>query len=269
MNDMLTLGQMLTVHARVLGEASGARDLERSMTFRQWNERSCRLANALLGLGLAKGDRVAVLAYNCVEWLEIYAATAKAGLVAVPINFRLIGAGDRATSSSNAEARALIVQDELVGVVEEIRGDLPITAGNATSISAQAPCPAGYRAYEDLIAAGSDREPAQQVAAGRPVDADVHLGHHGQAQGRDAQPSRRARCCRWSPRSSLACTATTARLLVMPMCHANSLNFFGAFAYCGGATSIYSRKSFDPEHAARRWPRAARPSPRWCRPTTS
>ena len=40
-------------------------------------------------------------------------------------------------------------------------------------------------------------------------------------------------------------------LLVMPMCHANSLNFFGAFAYCGGETAVYSRKSFDPEHAAR------------------
>ena len=74
------------------------------MTFRQWNERSCRLGNALLGLGLAKGDRVAVLAYNCVEWLEIYAATAKAGLIAVPINFRLISADVRYIVE-NAEAR--------------------------------------------------------------------------------------------------------------------------------------------------------------------
>ena len=38
-----------------------------------------------VGLGLAKGDRVAVLAYNAVEWMEIYAATAKAGLVMVPV----------------------------------------------------------------------------------------------------------------------------------------------------------------------------------------
>ena len=37
----------------------------------------------------------------------------------------------------------------------------------------------------------------------------------------------------------------------MPMCHANSLNFFGAFGYCGGVNSIYSRKSFDPEHAVK------------------
>jgi acyl-CoA synthetase (AMP-forming)/AMP-acid ligase II len=40
-------------------------------------------------------------------------------------------------------------------------------------------------------------------------------------------------------------------LLVMPMCHANSLNFYGAFSYCGGVTSIYSRKNFDPEHCVR------------------
>ena len=40
-------------------------------------------------------------------------------------------------------------------------------------------------------------------------------------------------------------------LLVMPMCHANSLYFFGAFAYCGATTTVYSRKSFDPEHCVR------------------
>ena len=40
-------------------------------------------------------------------------------------------------------------------------------------------------------------------------------------------------------------------LLVMPMCHANSLYFFGAFAYCGAPTTIYSRKSFDPGECVR------------------
>ena len=44
---------------------------------------------------------------------------------------------------------------------------------------------------------------------------------------------------------------TDGALRVMPMCHANSLNFFGAFSYCGAPTTVYSRKSFDPEHCAR------------------
>src|SRR3712207_211182 len=65
MKELLTLGQMLAVHARLHCDRPGARDLDRAMTFRQWDERACRLANALLGLGLAKGDRVAILAYNC------------------------------------------------------------------------------------------------------------------------------------------------------------------------------------------------------------
>ena len=64
---------------------------------------------------------MAVLAYNCVEWLEIYAATAKAGLVAVPINFRLTAAEARYIVE-NAEAGALIVQDELAA---GRRGDSP------------------------------------------------------------------------------------------------------------------------------------------------
>ena len=90
MSSLPHFGAVVRNYAQLLPDKIGTRDLDRAMTFAQWNARSCRLANALLGLGLAKGDRVAVLAYNCLEWMEIYAATAKAGLIAVPINFRLM-----------------------------------------------------------------------------------------------------------------------------------------------------------------------------------
>src|SRR5215212_4238629 len=149
MSQLLHLGEVVSRNARLFPNKLGARDLARSMTYRQWNERSCRLANALLGLGLAKGDRVAILAYNRVEWAEIYAATAKAGLIAVPINFRLVGP-EVLFAVENSEARALIVEDELLGVVEEIRADLPVPTGNLIHMGRGA-CPAGYRAYEDLI----------------------------------------------------------------------------------------------------------------------
>src|SRR5215468_1259274 len=153
MKDLLNFGQMLSVQARVSPNRTGARDLERAMTFAQWNERSCRLANALLGLGLAKGDRVAVFAYNCVEWCEIFAATAKAGLVALPINFRLVGK-EMQFIVDNAEASAFIVQDELVGVVEEIRKDISIEPDRFVHFGAS-PCPVGYRSYKDFLAAGN------------------------------------------------------------------------------------------------------------------
>src|SRR5262249_38216408 len=166
MGPLLSMGDVLRAHARVYPDRVGARDLSRSMTFRQWNARSCRLANALLGLGLQKGDRVGVLAYNCVEWMEIYAASAKAGVVAVPINFRLVGREIRYIME-NCEARALIVEDDLIGPIEEIRADLSIQPGRFIHFGAAAP-PPGYAAYEALIAAARDAEPAVEVRAEDP-----------------------------------------------------------------------------------------------------
>ena len=84
---VLNVGQIVAAHARLAPDKVGARDSRRSLTFSQWNEGSNSLANAMLGLGLVKGDRVALLAHNCIEWLEIYVGLAKAGLVAVPVNF--------------------------------------------------------------------------------------------------------------------------------------------------------------------------------------
>jgi len=179
--DLLNFGEMLSVHARLSPNRIGARDLERAMTFARWNERSCRLANALLGLGLAKGDRVAILAYNCVEWCEIFAATAKAGLVALPINFRLVGK-EVQFIVDNAEASALIVQDELIGIVEEIRKGLSIKPDRFIHFGTH-PCPAGYRSYEDFIAAGSAREPNQIVALSDPWTLMYTSGTTGNPKG--------------------------------------------------------------------------------------
>lgn len=245
MKELLTLGQMLSVHARLHGERMGARDLERAMTFRQWDERSRRLANALLGLGLAKGDRVAVLAYNRLEWAEIYAATAKAGLVAVPVNFRLLGPEVRFIVE-DAGASALIVQDELVGVVEGIRADLSVPARNFVHFGERA-CPAGFRAYEGLIAAASEREPDAAVLSSDPWMLMYTSGTTGKPKGA-IRSHRGAALLALVTEVELGVHRRDGALLVMPMCHANSLYFFGAFAYCGGGVTIYSRKSFDPEH---------------------
>lgn len=248
MQDLLTLGGALAAHAHVKPDTVGVRDLERAMTFRDWNRRACRLANALLGLGLAKGERVAVLAYNCVEWAEIYAATAKAGLVAVPINFRLVGA-EIGYIVENAGASALIVQDELAGVIEEIRATLPVPASRIIHFGAQ-PCPAGYRDYETLLAKAGDREPAVAVGTTDPWMLMYTSGTTGRPKG--AIRSHRANTLlSLVTEIELGIRREDSALLVMPMCHANSLYFFGAFSYCGSAVTIYSRKSFDPEHCLR------------------
>ena len=248
MKDLLNFGEMLSVHARLSPNRLGARDLDRSMTFAQWNERSCRLANALLGLGLSKGERVAILAYNCVEWCEIFAATAKAGLVALPINFRLTGT-EVLYIVGNAEASALIVQDELVDLVEEIRDEIPIKSDRFINFGTR-PCPAGYRAYEDFLAAGSAREPNQLVALSDPWTLMYTSGTTGNPKG-VVRSHRSAVLLSMVTEIELGLDRNDGALLVMPMCHANSLNFFGAFGYCGGVNAIYSRKSFDPEHCVK------------------
>jgi fatty-acyl-CoA synthase len=120
MSHLLTLSDNVAAHARTQPHKIGVRDSLRALTYAQLNERASRLANALLGLGLVKGDRVALLAFNTLEWLEIYAALARAGLVAVPINFRL-ASPEIAYIVGHAQARAIVVQEPLRGVIESIR----------------------------------------------------------------------------------------------------------------------------------------------------
>jgi acyl-CoA synthetase (AMP-forming)/AMP-acid ligase II len=244
MKDLLTIGEIVSAQARIAPDRIGTRDLARSMTFRQWSERSCRLANGLLGLGLARGDRVAVLAYNCVEWSEIYVATAKAGIVVVPINFRLVSPEVRYIVEDSGAA-ALIVQDELAGVVEELRSVLPFRDLNVVHFGAK-PCPAGWTAYEDLVAGARSSEPALAVSPADPWALMYTSGTTGKPKGA-IRSHRSAAALALVTDVELGVGATDDALLVMPMCHANSLNFFGAFTYAGAVTSIYSQKNFDPE----------------------
>ena len=63
---------------------------QRRVTFGTLEERVCRLANGLLeNLGASKGDRVAVLSKNCIEYMEVFFACARAGLIIQPLNWRL------------------------------------------------------------------------------------------------------------------------------------------------------------------------------------
>ena len=248
MTPLLSMGETLSVNASLYADKVGARDLRRSMTFRVWNQRSCRLANAILGLGLGKGDRVAVLAYNCVEWMEIYAATAKAGLIAVPINFRLLGE-DILYILENSSARALIVQDELLTSLESIRPRLAIPSTHIIQLGRMA-APRGFVDYENLIAHAADSEPG--IAVG-PDDTWVLMytsGTTGKPKGAMRSHGSQA-LLNFATLLDMQFDRDDTCLLVMPMCHANSLNFASAFAYAGATCCVYDVKSFNPEHLLR------------------
>ena len=84
-------GLILTKRASLSPDMEGFVDVEseRRFTFTEWNLRSNRTANALRELGVGKGDRVALLLMNSVEYMETFFAVAKIGAVCVPLNWRL------------------------------------------------------------------------------------------------------------------------------------------------------------------------------------
>jgi fatty-acyl-CoA synthase len=245
MGGLAHVGDALALHAAVFPEKIGAGDLSRKMTFRLWYSRACRLANAFSGIGLNKGDRVCVLAYNCVEWLEIYAAAALAGVVAVPVNFRLTEQEARYIIE-NCDARALIVQDELVGIAEGVRAEISLAAVNFIHFGGHAR-PAGYCSYEDLLAQARDSRPSVAVAGDDPWTLMYTSGTTGKPKGA-IRNHKAGATLSLVTEVELGISPRDEALLVMPMCHANSLYFFGAFSYCGAACTVYSRKHFDPEH---------------------
>jgi acyl-CoA synthetase (AMP-forming)/AMP-acid ligase II len=239
----LTLGEALSAQARLQPGRIGARDLERALSFRQWNARACRLANALLGLGLGPGDRVAVLAYNRLEWAEIYAAAAKAGLIAVPVNFRLTAAEARYILEDSGAA-VLLAEDPLVETAAQVWHELGRPHDRLVQIGGAA-APAGAAGYEALLAAGADTEPQATV---RPDDVWCLMytsGTTGHPKGA-MRSHRDMAMLALMTQVELSLQRSDDALLVMPMCHANSLNFFAAFVHCGAGVTIFSRSSFDP-----------------------
>lgn len=120
-------------------------------TFRELDERVNRLSNALVSLGLRRGDRVAILSLNNHRYLELYYGVPQLGAVVVPINFRITPAEVKYIIEHSA-AVAVCVDDALLPMIDALRPILPavkqfISIGEAKH--------AGYLDYEELLAAAS------------------------------------------------------------------------------------------------------------------
>lgn len=90
------------------------------LSFREVNERANRLANALVGLGLRPGDRVATLMHNCLQYPEIDFACVKGSLPQVPLNPRLTPR-EQLFQIDEANASAVIVQHDCLDLIKPIR----------------------------------------------------------------------------------------------------------------------------------------------------
>ena len=129
----------------------------RRMTYGELDLRVRKLANALLDAGLSQGDRVAILAKNCIEYLEIYYACARVGLIAQPLNWRL-GTPEVRRILADGEPSILMCAEEYREVADAVRD----IVANVKFFDV-AP---GDESYDSLVEAGSDAEPAQSASIG-------------------------------------------------------------------------------------------------------
>lgn len=133
------------------------------LTYRQFGRRVNRLANALRGLGLERGDRVAVLDRNSRRFAEAHYACALAGLALLPLNSRL-ARPELERVLGDSEARAPLASAPFEGIVEE-------TAARAPALETVVgmefdPLPSGFANYETLLADASHRFAGPENAAG-------------------------------------------------------------------------------------------------------
>ncbi len=133
---------------------------DRQYNFRELGDRAYRMGNALLALGLKKGDRVAVLSHNSMESAESYFNIPNAGLVLVMLNFRL-APPEILTILSDAKVSAIIVNEAFLDSIEKIIDSLGFV--NAYILIGEKACPDGWHRYEDLINQAPPHEPAVDV----------------------------------------------------------------------------------------------------------
>jgi acyl-CoA synthetase (AMP-forming)/AMP-acid ligase II len=243
MAGWMNLGQNLKVNAKKFPNTVMLKDSQRSFTYPEVNKRVNQLAHSLLSLGLSKGDKVAVLLENSIEIVEVFLATAKTGIIIVPINFRLVSA-EVEYIADNSDAKAFIVHDEFTSTVDPIKAKLTNIAPDNYIAVGQAV--EGYRSYDGFIENASDGEPDIEVA---PADTWVLI----YTSGTTGKPKGVVR----SHESHIAFFLINAVdfgfnehdycMNVMPLCHINSTFFTFTFLYVGGSVYIHPARSFRPE----------------------
>lgn len=240
MANWLNLGQHFKLNAKKYPHKISFKDCDRSFTFPETNRRVNQLAHRLMGLGLKKGDKVAVLMDNCVEIIELYLAVAKTGIIIVPINFRLVGR-EVEFIVNNSDAKAMFVQAQFAVTVNAIKKDLPqIPAANYVIVGDAQP---GYETYESFIADGPVNEPDCRVD---PKDTWILI----YTSGTTGKPKGVIR----SHESHIAFYLVTAAefgftpqdicMNVMPLCHINTTFYTFTFIYIGASVYIHPAQSF-------------------------
>jgi len=147
----------------------------RRFTFRETEERSNRLAQALLGQGLQRGDVVAFILSNRAEIVEVFFALARTGIIGLPLNYRL-ATSEIVDLMRSMGATALIYEGRFVNEALAVRRALP---GIARAIRIASPTTDFGSDYEELLRAASPRPPESEVDEDDPYYFNLTSGTTG------------------------------------------------------------------------------------------
>ncbi len=151
----MNIGSLLPRHARYRSDHTAIVFEDRRLTFLEFNRRVNQLANALLSLGVKKGDKVATILPNSLELLESYWAIVKIGAVIVPLSQLLRGKG-LLNLLRDSDTSTVITNSSVVSELNSIKSELKdIPANRYISTDDDQ----GYQSYAALTAAASVDEP--------------------------------------------------------------------------------------------------------------
>ncbi len=150
----MLLGDLVRRNARRYPRETALVSGSTSLSFDELNRRVNGIAHALLGLGLQRDDKVAILLDNCHQYLELYFAIPQAGGVAVPINAALSGQ-EMTYIINNAGAKILVFGERFTAAVDVLRPQLTLVK-KLVVVGAPA---VGATSYEELVAQYPVTEP--------------------------------------------------------------------------------------------------------------
>ncbi len=127
----------------------------REINWSEFNKKANRFANLLLTRGIKKGDKVAILLMNCLEWLPIYFGILKTGALAVPLNYRYT-ADEIKYCVNLADATSIIFGPEFTGRIEEICDRIPKIE---SWFYVGEDCPSFAESYDKLVTYCSTKAP--------------------------------------------------------------------------------------------------------------